>query len=83
MGYWWVKSASGGAGTVQADTQSNAMQIYKEKKGNDAYTAERLPYPASPIIHQEECENPCPPFCYRPETCQGKTCCPNNPSCCE
>lgn len=26
---------------------------------------------------------PYPQFCYTPERCAGKTCCPKNPSCCE
>lgn len=80
MSYWWVRFKVGGSGFVEAATADDAMKIGSEKTGREAVAAETLPYPATPILHQV---NDCPAFCYKPNTCAGKTACPGRIACSE
>ena len=47
--------------------------------------AKTLPYPANPIIWQFDhpVHGKCPPFCYSPKKCAGKTSCPQSHACSE
>lgn len=38
-----------------------------------------LPYPADPQLTKGDC----PPFCFSPEQCKGRTACPKNYACSE
>lgn len=40
-----------------------------------------LPYPATPV--RNATKNSCPPFCYKPDQCKGRTACPQNYACSE
>lgn len=79
---FWVKFKDGSAGYVEADSAEIAMAVGKEKTGKEAKSAERIPYPASPIIYQSA-GDPCPPFCYTPNECVGRSSCPHRYACSE
>lgn len=44
-----------------------------------------LPYPANPVIWQFDhpVMGKCPPFCYDPNRCSGRSSCPRNIACSE
>ncbi|HVL65751.1 MAG TPA: hypothetical protein VM364_00685 [Vicinamibacterales bacterium] len=43
-------------------------------------TIDPLPYPATPQLRSV---TGCPPFCYSPQTCKGRTSCPKSYACSE
>lgn len=83
MGYWWARYSDG----------TKARFIYTPRvKGDQKAAAERLaaeqgqvkevltlPYPAG----NETAPDGCPPFCYTPEQCAGRSCCPKDYACSE
>jgi hypothetical protein len=82
----WVTFNDGTAGYVEAKAAEDAMRIGQEKTGKEPFSAERLPYPARPIIHQEPPRDGwpvCPPFCYTPKKCAGRGSCPHRYACSE
>lgn len=81
--YFWVKFSGHPAGTVEAANADLAKTIGNEKTGKLAVSAAALPYPASPIIFQrtDGPYGPCPPFCFQPEQCAGKSSCPRPRAC--
>lgn len=83
MRSFWLKFNERPAGCVEARDKDAAIAVAKQVTGFDAISADILPYPACPRIN--EYEDPkygvCPSFCYKPEQCHGKTCCPQSYSC--
>lgn len=82
----WVTFKDGSAGYVEAKTAEDAMRIGQEKTDKEPLSAEQLPYPAKPIIHQEPSRDGgpvCPPFCYTPKQCVGRGSCPHGYACSE
>lgn len=83
----WVNFSDGQkGGYVEAASAEEAMKIAKEKTGREPVSAKPIPYPARPIIFQGPGHpkyGPCPPFCFTPEQCKGKTSCPKNYACSE
>ena len=68
-------------GCIEATSEESAIQIANDKfPGCEVKECRILPYPALPILHKTM---DTPAFCWRPETCQGRTACPRNPSCTE
>lgn len=82
MSGFWVNFNEGGSGYCDGKTEDSAKQKAEEVSGKTVKAIKTLPYPAKPIIWQEEREyGYCPAFCYRPNICAGNTSCPTNPSC--
>lgn len=91
MKAYWIRFTDGSAGccegTSAADAAERAASIEKKTvRTTDAGSVDALPlpYPASPIIWQEpasEGHTPCPPFCWNPETCAGRSYCTRRRSC--
>lgn len=90
---YWVTFEDGQSGYVQGVSPYHAVSIAehltkkKVKHGGTKWKPELLglPYPARPIIWQfdDPVTGKCPPFCYRPNECAGKGCCPRDRSCCD
>lgn len=79
----WVTFEDGTGGYVESGNVDESMRIAEEKTGKKAKSADRIPYPARPILFQKPCAHPCPPFCYTPKECLGKGSCPKNHACSE
>lgn len=83
MYYFWVTFEDGSHGTLVADNSESAKfkaSDFVNTAQNPVVSCDRIPYPASPIL-DDSIE--CPPFCYTPEFCKGRSCCPKKPSCAE
>ena len=79
MSFFWVEFSDRPAGTVEAGSAQEAKEI-----GGEFGVVKRfdtLPYPARPVLHQVV--STCPPFCYTPNECKGRTCCWKDYSCSE
>lgn len=83
---WWVELEGVGSKCVETYTAEMACQIAEGLTGVKALGAEQLPYPAEPRLNayvQPHLDMACPSFCYSPETCKGRSCCPQRISCTE
>lgn len=78
MYYFWVTFETHKSGIIQAENMEDAKAVANEY--DNPITIDRIPYPASPIL-DDSIE--CPPFCYTPEFCKGRSRCPKKPSCAE
>jgi hypothetical protein len=78
---FWVRFHTGNSGTVHATSQAEALKLAKEITGRDPTRADMLPYPAEPQLNKSS--HGCPPFCYKPIECIGRSCCPQNYACSE
>ena len=76
--YYWVEFHNRSSGTIQADSKKDCQT--KAMDFGNFYECNLLPYPASPILSKEI---DCPPFCYSPEECKGRGCCPKSYACSE
>ncbi len=74
---WWVTLKSGGSACYEGTKDEVRKRIHVAGKG-EISSIETLPYPADP---RTEPHGPCPSFCYKPETCKGRTACPGRLSC--
>ena len=85
MQAYWLKFEGQPSGCVEAISEEEARRIGAESIGANVLECSRLPYPANPRInkHVHLGGAICPSFCYRPEQCKGKTCCPERRSCCD
>lgn len=86
MQAYWLKFQGKPSGCVEAASEEDAKRIGAESMGAEVLECSRLPYPANPRIinkHAYRDGITCPSFCYRPEQCKGKTCCPERRSCCD
>jgi hypothetical protein len=82
----WVTFKDNSAGYVEASSAEKAMEIGRDKTGKEPMKAESIPYPAKPIIFQgpgDPKHGPCPPFCYTPKQCAGRSSCPKSYACSE
>lgn len=83
---WWVELEGAGSKCVETYTSEMACQIAEGLTGFKALGAEQLPYPAEPRLNayvRPHLDMACPSFCYSPETCKGRSCCPQRISCTE
>jgi hypothetical protein len=84
MKAFWITFADGlKPGCCEGESALDAQARAQEKTGRTVANAEILPYPASPIIWQDPTHpwGPCPPFCYTPNECKGKSACPKMKAC--
>lgn len=80
---FWVKMEDGKKGYVEGESEYDAKGIAKHLLDSEVKEIATLPYPASPVIWQLDhpVHGKTPNFCYRPQSCKGRTSCPTNPSC--
>lgn len=76
---YWATFEGKPAGCVEAYSKAEA-QSQAEAVGK-VRTLDCLPYPAEPRI--SEAKSDCPPFCYSPAQCKGRTACPKDYACSE
>lgn len=78
---YWLTFKNRGPGCIEASTEAEAIEI--SKAHGEVATCNRLPYPADPRLHKyiDPKWGACPSFCYKPNQCVGKSCCPQNHSC--
>lgn len=84
--FWWLNLRGGNqrALCVEAPTEAEAQLIAEANTGGKTEYIRPLPYPAEPRAKFSAFYDPkFPSFCYRPEQCAGRTCCPQNYSCTE
>lgn len=91
---YWIKFDDGSAGYCEGQNPYDAKEIAEKLTGKIAVETgdnkwqpklKTLPYPAKPIIWQFEhpVRGKCPPFCYTPGQCCGRTACPKSYACSE
>jgi hypothetical protein len=88
---YWLKFTDGSKGYCEGASAYDAKLIAEKLTGKQVAgekyepDAKPLPYPASPVIWQLDhpVYGKTPSFCYRPDQCAGKSCCPQNYSCTE
>jgi len=85
---YWVTLTTGKACCVEAEDKESAMAAAKQHADGEVVSCDTLPYPAEPrITHYERDYDghkvACPSFCYTPEQCKGRTCCPKKYACSE
>lgn len=87
---YWITFTDGSKGYCEGNSAYDAKKIAEHLTGKTVkggkfkdIDAVILPYPAEPVIWQLDhpVDGKTPRFCYRPEQCKGKTCCPQCPSC--
>lgn len=77
--FWWVEfSNKRMPGTLRASSESEARE--KGMQHGEVESVSILPYPASPYLTNDV---GCPPFCYSPLQCKGRTSCPKAYACSE
>lgn len=79
MAFFWVEFDGRTSGTIEARTIGEATEI--GGRFGIVKVANTLPYPAEPVLHQVE--SSCPPFCWTPEQCKHRSCCPKSYACSE
>lgn len=87
MRYFWIRTESGKAMCVDAESEE-AMRARAAEAGLGTVSVlGTLPYPAEPRLALGTPgwgrDDACPSFCYAPNQCRGRTCCPQNYSCTE
>lgn len=89
---YWLTFTDGTKGYCQGDSEYDAKIIAEKISGKKVaggefrdIAAKKLPYPANPVIWQFDhpVSGKCPPFCYRPNECAGRTACPQRAACSE
>lgn len=92
MKAWWLTFTDGSTGCCEGESDYDAKQIAEKLTGKKVgggewrdFHIKPLPYPANPIIWRLDhpVSGKCPPLCYSPKQCAGKTSCPKNYSCSE
>lgn len=87
---FWLTFTDGSSGYCEGNGEYDAKTIAEKLTGKTVgggkfkdIEAEKLPYPANPVIWQLDhpVNGKCPAFCYKPGQCKGKTSCPQSPSC--
>lgn len=89
----WVKFEDGSRACVERpadmshdDWREKQMDFASDLAGKQAVEAWSLPYPANPRLNKvayNEKAGPCPPFCYSPDQCKGRSSCPKSYACSE
>lgn len=80
MNSYWIKFSSGYPACVDAKNEAEARVKAAELSKREVAEVYTLPYPAEPRLNQD---SGCPPFCYSPQQCKGKTSCPKSYACSE
>lgn len=75
---YWVTFKGREPGCMEAKDIAEAARLAREVTGFEVVSCSTLPYPADPRIGEK---SDCPPFCWQPGTCKGRTSCLNNPAC--
>jgi hypothetical protein len=75
---YWLSFTDGTHGCCEGGTLSAAIIKAEDILGKVVSGGKCLPYPAVPVIWQESY---CPPFCYDPIRCAGKSSCPKDYAC--
>lgn len=92
MNNYWLTFTDKSQGFCQGDNEFDAKNIAEKitgkKVGGGEYrdiAAKPIPYPANPIIWQLDhpVYGKCPPLCYSPRECVGRTSCPKARACSE
>lgn len=92
MNGFWLKFTDGSKGYCEGQNAYDAVKIAEKLTGKTVVVGgdnkyqpvlDSLPYPATPVIWQFDhpVNGKCPAFCFRPDQCAGKTCCPQNRAC--
>lgn len=80
MNYFWVSFNNRESGTIEAADIAAAREA--GKPFGEVTKVAVIPYPSRPVLVQSA-DNKTPPFCYSPDSCQGRTSCPNSRACSE
>jgi hypothetical protein len=90
---FWITFTDGSSGYCQGNDAYDAVQIAEKLTGKTVVVGankwkpelKSLPYPGNPIIWQFDhpVSGKCPPFCFSPKECAGRTSCPKNYACSE
>lgn len=80
MSAFWAHFEDRGPGCIKAVDRVKAMELANAL--GDVTSLDGLPYPASPILATDDTDH-CPPFCFRPEECKGRSACPRQIACSE
>lgn len=82
MSWYWTKTTNGWV-CVEADTKEDAKRIAEELEApvEDDTLILPLPYPSTPFINRTA--DSCPPFCYSPGQCAGRSYCAKAYACSE
>jgi hypothetical protein len=92
MQAFWLTFTDGSQACCEGESAYHAKKIAehftKKTVAGGQYeniSAQKLPYPASPVIWQFEdpINGKCPTFCHSPRKCVGGGCCPQSYSCTE
>lgn len=75
---YWVTFKTHNPVCIEAGTRDEAAML--ANKLDDVILVEYLPYPADPRYGEQ---TKCPPFCYTPNYCAGRNCCPKEYACSE
>lgn len=79
MNFYWVKFIDRPSACFEA---MSVVDAFAAAHAHGTPTeAKSLPYPASPKLG--DWISTCPPFCFQPEKCGGRTSCPRNIACSE
>lgn len=89
---YWV-TATGGHSLLTAQRRNQGVCVFAtteqeaRKRAADAgmlvNSVHRIPYPAEPQLNPADNTSGCPPFCYTPTECLGRSSCPHGPACSE
>ena len=74
---FWVKFEGRESACVEAADSEAALALATELTGKKAVSCQPIPYPASPQLNAGRC----PPFCYTPQQCAGRSACPKDYAC--
>jgi hypothetical protein len=75
---YWVTFEDRAPGSVEINKGENPRTV--AAAFGTVKTVDPLPYPARPELRNV---SGCPPFCYTPAQCKGRTCCPKSYACSE
>lgn len=78
---YWITFTDKTAGCCEGRDVADAKVRANEATGKEIDIALILPYPATPLLGPRLTD--CPPFCYSPTECAGRTSCPKNYACSE
>jgi hypothetical protein len=90
MTNYWLTFTDGTEGCCQGQSEYDAKVIAEKFTGKKVaggefkdIAAKVLPYPAAPVIWQFDhpVSGKCPPFCWQPRQCAGRTSCPRPRAC--
>lgn len=89
---YWLTFTDGSEACCEGSSECDAKVIAEKLTGKTVaggqyrdIAAKLLPYPAKPIIWQFDhpVSGKCPPFCFSPKQCAGRTACPKSYACSE